>query len=325
LWETEIGRGVPLTKRHFKATQANSTPATDGRHLVVVFPTAGIACLDLDGTVQWKHDLGGLNAGAFTDPGIEWGFASSPILHGGRAILQADTHDGAFLAAWDLESGAEVWRVERDVAPSWSTPAVLQAETGEELVTNGSTIHAYDPADGRELWSLGPNSELVIATPVVGEGVVYVSAGYPPVKPIYAVPAGTRGDLQVDPAANDERLAWSHGRGGAYMPSPLLYRGLYYVVHHNGRLVAYDAESGAPIYKSRFSRGGVFTASPVAVNGKIYLPTEEGHLYVLEAGPEYRELAVNEMNEPLMATPAISEGTLFLRTPSRLVAVAKGS
>ena len=160
---------------------------------------------------------------------------------------------------------------------------------------------------------------------MVGEGVVYVSAGYPPVKPIYAVPAGTRGAMEVDPAGDDGRLVWSHGRGGAYMPTPLLYRGIYYVVHHNGRLVAYDAASGAPIYKSRFSRGGVFTASPVAVNGKLYLPTEEGHLYVLQAGPEYRELAVNEMNEPLMATPAVSEGVLFLRTPSRLVAVAKGS
>ena len=106
------------------------------------------------------------------------------------------------------------------------------------------------------------------------------------------------------------------------MPSPILYRSLYYVVHHNGRLVAYDAGSGAAVYKSRFSRGGVFTASPVAVNGKLYLPTEEGLVYVLEAGPEYRELAVNDMHEPLMASPAVSEGILLLRTPTKLVAVA---
>ena len=157
----------------------------------------------------------------------------------------------------------------------------------------------------------------------MGDGVVYVSAGYPPVKPIYAVRAGTRGDLEVDPDAGDERLLWSHGRGGAYMPTPLLYRGIYYVVHHNGRLVTYDAQSGEAIYKTRFSRGGVFTASPVAVNGKIYMPTEEGHVYVVEAGPEYVELAVNEMKEPLMATPAVSEGILLIRTPTRLVAVSE--
>jgi outer membrane protein assembly factor BamB len=323
LWETEVGNGVPLTRRHFKATQANSSPATDGEHLVVVFPTAGLACLDLDGEVLWHHDLGGLNAGAFSDPGIEWGFASSPVLYGGRAILQVDIQGGPYLAAWELDGGVQAWRAERDVAPSWSTPSILAGPRGAELVANGSTIHGYDPATGEELWSLGPNSELVIATPVVGQDTVYVSAGYPPVKPIYAVRAGTRGVLDLDPSAGDPRLLWSQGRGGAYMPSPLLYRGLYYVVHHNGRLVAYDGGTGTAIYKSRFSKGGVFTASPVAVNGKLYLPTEEGMIYVLEAGPEYRELAVNEMGEPVMATPAVSEGLLLVRTPTKLVAIGQ--
>jgi outer membrane protein assembly factor BamB len=323
LWDTEVGRAVPKTRRHFKATQANSTPVTDGRHLVAIFPTAGIACLDLDGNIEWRHDLGGLNAGAFSDPGIQWGFASSPILHGSKVIQQIDVHDGAHLVAWDLETGKQLWRTERDVAPSWSTPALLKSEQGEELVVNGSTIFGYDPATGKELWSLAPNSELVIAAPVVGQDVVYVSAGYPPVKPIYAVPAGTRGSLEVDPRGDDERLAWSHGIGGAYMPTPLLYRGIYYVVHHNGRLVAYDAGTGEAIFKSRFSRGGVFTGSPVAVNGKLYLPTEEGLLYILEAGPEYREIAVHEFGEPLMATSAVSDGVLFFRTPSRLIAIGK--
>ena len=154
--------------------------------------------------------------------------------------------------------------------------------------------------------------------------MVYVSAGYPPIKPIYAIRAGTRGAVEAKPGEEHDRLAWSHRIGGAYMPTPLLYRGLYYVVHHNGRIVAYDAASGDAVYKSRFSRGGVFTGSPVAVNGKLYLPTEEGLLYVLAAGAEYRELAVNDFGEPLMATPAVSEGVLFLRTPSRLVAVGKG-
>ncbi len=323
LWETEVGRDVPETRRHFKSSQANSTPVTDGRRLVVVFPTAGLACLDLDGNLLWKRDLGGLNAGAFTDPGIEWGYASSPVIHGANAIVQVDVHGGAYLAAWDLDSGEQRWRVERNVVPSWATPALLRTPRGDELVVNGSTIHGYDPRDGRELWSLGPNSELVIATPVAGDGVVYVSAGYPPVKPIYAVRAGTRGAFSITPGAPHERLLWSHERGGAYMPTPLLYRGLLYVVHHNGRIVAYEARSGTAVYKSRFSGGGTFTASPIAVNGKLYVPTEEGQVYVLEAGPEYRELAVNEMGEPVMATPAVSEGVLYIRTPRRLVAIGR--
>ena len=253
---------------------------------------------------------------------MQWGFASSPILHGPRVILQVDVHDGPYLAAWELETGRPLWRTERDVPPSWATPSVLRFETGDELVVNGTTIHGYDPETGHELWSLGPNSELVVATPVIGNGVAYVSAGYAPVKPIYAVRAGTRGTLEVDPAAGHDRLLWSHERGGAYMPTPLLYRGLFYVVHHNSRIVAYDAKTGAAIYKSRFSRGGTFTGSPVAVNGKLYTATEEGLVYVLDAGPEYHEIAVNDMGQPLMASPAVSEGTLLFRTPSQLVAVA---
>ena len=322
VWQTEVGRGMPVTRRHFKASQANSTPVTDGRRVVVVFPTVGLACLDGDGKLLWKHELGGLNAGAPGDPDSHWGFASSPVLYGSRVILQVDVHEGPYLAAWDLDSGRQLWRTERDVVPSWATPAVLRGPSGDELIVNGSTIHGYDPETGRELWSLGPNSELVIATPVVSETVAYVSAGYPPVKPIYAVRAGTRGALDVDPAVGHERLLWSHSRGGAYMPTPLLYRGLFYVVHHNGRLVAYEAESGAPIYKSRFSGTATVTGSPVAVNGKLYVPTEEGLVYVLEAATEHRELAVNDFGEPLMATPAVSEGVLLFRTPSRLVAIA---
>jgi outer membrane protein assembly factor BamB len=328
LWSTEIGRGRPLTSRHFKATQANSTPVTDGKHLVVVFPTAGIASLDFDGNILWRHELGGLNASAFMDPELEWGYSSSPILYDDTVILQVDiskseVDEGAYLAAWDVSTGKTVWKVPRDVAPSFSTPSILHGSKGDELVVNGSTIHGYDPATGKELWSLGPNSELVIARPVVGDDLVYVSAGYAPIKPIYAVRAGTRGKIELTRGQEHESLAWSHEVGGAYMPTPLLYEGLFYLVHHNGRLVAYDAKTGDAYYKTRFSEGGTFTASPVVVNGRIYVPTEEGQMYVVAAGVEYQELAINEFNEPLMATPAVSEGTLYVRTPGHLYAIAE--
>jgi outer membrane protein assembly factor BamB len=324
LWETEVGRGVPLTRRHMKATQANATPATDGEHLVVIFPTAGLACLDLDGKVRWKHELGGLNAGGFNDPTLQWGYASSPLIWRDRVIVQVDIHDGPYLAAWELSSGKPLWRTDRpEVAPSWSTPALWQTPDGPQVVTNASLIHGYDPADGRQLWSLGPSSVQVVSMPVVGAGVVYVGAGYPPAKPIYAVKTGISGDVRVDPGAAHPVLRWSQDRGGAYMPTPLLYRGLLYVVHHNGRLVAYEAESGDAVYKARFSKVGTFTNSPIAVNGTIYTGTEEGLLYVLEAGPEHRELAVHDFGEPLMATPAVSEGLLLVRTPSKLWALGR--
>jgi outer membrane protein assembly factor BamB len=321
-WETEVGRGVPLTKRHFKATQANSSPETDGKHIVVVFPTAGLACLGMDGKVHWKHELGGLNAGGFNDPGMEWGFAASPIIYEDKVILQVDIHDGPYIAAWDLETGKPLWKTERpDVAPSWSTPAIWSTPDGDELVVNASIIRGYDPQTGRELWSLSPTSIQVVASPVVGSKNVFVSSGYPPARPIYAVKPGIRGKHTIESDDDAKPLAWYQERGGAYMPTPLLYRGLFYVVHHNARIVAHDARTGAPVYKERFSAGGTMTASPVVANGKIYQGSEEGQLYVLEAGPEFRELALHEFGEPLMATPAISEGLLLVRTPSKLIAL----
>ncbi|HXV76271.1 MAG TPA: PQQ-binding-like beta-propeller repeat protein, partial [Candidatus Polarisedimenticolaceae bacterium] len=324
LWETEVGRGVPLTRRHFKATQANSSPATDGEHVVAVFPTAGLACLGIDGRIHWKQELGGLNAGGFNDPGIEWGYASSPIIHDGKVILQVDIHDGPYVAAWELDSGKLAWRTARPgIAPSWSTPAIWPTPDGDELVLNASVIHGYDPDDGKLLWALGPTSVQVVAAPVVGDVRLFVSSGYPPVRPVYAVKPGIEGVHEIDFDSNeaDPALAWQLERGGAYMPTPLLYRGLLYVVHHNGRIVAHDARSGAPVYRARLSSGGTCTSSPVAADGKIYQGTEEGTLYVLAAGPEHRELAVREFDAPLMATPAISDGLLIVRTPAQLIAL----
>lgn len=322
-WETEVGHGVPLTKRHFKATQANSTPATDGEHVVVVFPTAGLACLGVDGKLHWKHELGGLNAGGFNDPGMEWGFAASPIIYKDRVLLQVDVHGESYLGAWDLKSGKQLWKTPRpDVAPSWATPAIWSTPNGDEIVVNASVIKGYDPSDGRELWSLGPTSIQVVASPIFGSDNLYVSSGYPPARPIYAVKPGIRGEHHIESDEDAGPLAWYHERGGAYMPTPLLYRELLYVVHHNARIVAHDARTGDRVYQARFSAGGTCTASPVLANSRMYQGTEEGTMYVLEAGPEFKELAVHDFNEPLMATPAISEGVLFVRTPSKLIALA---
>ena len=323
LWEKEVGRGIPLTKRHVKATQANSSPATDGEHVVVVFPTAGLACLGTDGKLHWKHELGGLNAGGFNDPGLEWGFAASPIIHEGKVILQVDVHEGPYIAAWDLKTGKPLWKTERpDVAPSWSTPAVWSTPDGDELVVNASIIRGYDPQTGRELWSLGPTSIQVVASPILGHtNVLFVSSGYPPARPIYAVKPGIRGDHSIDSAEATAPLAWHRERGGAYMPTPLLYRGLLYIVHHNARIVAHDARTGDPVYRARFSAGGTMTASPVVANGRIYQGSEEGTLYVLKAGSKHEELAAHDFGEPLMATPAISEGLLLVRTPTKLIAL----
>ena len=318
LWEREAGSGVPELERHWKSTQANSTPATDGNRVVAVFPGIGMVCYDLDGELAWRTDPGPLDSGWFYDPSYQWGFGSSPIFFEGLVILQVDVQGDSYLAAWESATGREVWRTAREEAvPGWSTPVTVAVGEGHELVANGRTIRAYDPRTGAELWSLGPNSELPIATPVAAPGAVFVSAGYPPVRPIYAVRPGGRGDI-----SGGERVLWSHDRGGAYMPTPILHGGVLHVVHHDGRIEAYDPATGDHLYRARFSEGGTFTASPVAAGEHLYFGTEEGKVYVSKVGDSWRELAVNDMGEAVMATPAIADGVLYVRTLSKLYAIA---
>jgi outer membrane protein assembly factor BamB len=152
----------------------------------------------MDSSIHWKHELGGLKAGGFNYPGLQWGFAASPILHDGRVIQQVDIHDGPYIAAWDLETGEPLWKTERpDVAPSWATPAIWETPDGDELVVNASIIRGYDPATGKELWSLSPTSVQVVASPIVGKDNLYVSSGYPPARPIYAFEPGNRGHHEI--------------------------------------------------------------------------------------------------------------------------------
>ncbi|MEE8525705.1 MAG: PQQ-binding-like beta-propeller repeat protein [Thermoanaerobaculia bacterium] len=324
LWQRTAGEAVPATRRHQKSSQANSTPATDGTRVVAVFPTVGVFCYDFDGNLLWHQDLGALDAGWFYDASYQWGFASSPIFYRDLVILQVDVQEGAYITAFDADTGTTVWKTERDEIPTWATPALYLDGARDELIVNGTTIRGYDPANGQELWRLSPNSEVIIATPVVGDELVYVSAGYPPVRTIYAIRPGGSGDISLDGGATENgSIAWSYDRGGAYMPTPILYRGLFYIGHHAGRLAVYDAETGEPVYRARFSQGGTFTGSPVAADGKLYFSTEDGDVYVVKAGPVYEELAINAMDEVLMTTPAISDGAIFLRTAGHLYAIGE--
>ncbi|MEM9598879.1 MAG: PQQ-binding-like beta-propeller repeat protein [Acidobacteriota bacterium] len=322
LWQRSAGSARPLSQRHLKSSQANSTPVTDGERVVAVFPTAGLVCHRAsDGELLWRRDLGALSSGN-SDKVFQWGFASSPILWRGLVILQVDIHDGSYLAAFDLETGDERWRTGRDEVSTWATPLVVEVGDRAELVTNGTTVRGYDPKTGEELWTLGPNSEIVIATPIFAHGLIFVTAGYPPVRTIYAIRPGQKGDLTLpEGERSSDAIAWSHHRGGGYMPTPIIVGDLLYLPHHNGRLVAYDAHTGAPVFRARFSRRGTLTGSPVAADGRLYFTTEEGLVYVVQAGSTYRELGIHDMGEPLMTTPAISDGAIYLRGQRHLWAL----
>ena len=326
LWDREVYRGAPSVRRHTKSSLANASPATDGEHVVVLFGGIGkLAAYDFQGKQLWLRDVGVLDTNDPQSGTSEWGHASSPILYGDLVLVQGDRRKDSFLAAYRLTTGEEAWRIARDELSTWSTPNILPSPSGDELITNGQTIRAYDPRTGRLLWSLGPNSEVVVATPVVGDGLAFVTAGYPPIRPVYAVRPGQRGDLSLAKGESSSKaIAWSHPRGGTYIPSPILYRGILYTCNNNGILTAYRAETGEQLSVIRLSTTTAsFSASPVAADGRLYFASETGDVYVLKAGPEPELLAVRPMGETVMSTPAISGGLMVVRTLNHVVGLAE--
>ncbi|MBI1761046.1 MAG: PQQ-binding-like beta-propeller repeat protein [Acidobacteria bacterium] len=326
LWERVAHEGVPNEKRHIKSTYASATPATDGRIVVAWFGSQGVYAYDLNGRLLWQVELGRLNVGAYDIPTYEWGTASSPILWNNLVILQCDTQDDSFLLALDADTGKQVWKTERDELPSWGTPTVAMTAAGPELVTNAANyVRGYDPRTGKELWRLGRSSKITAPTPLFADDKFIIASGRAPERPIFVVKAGARGDLTL-PEGNtaSESVVWSHNGRGSYMPTPLVYDGILYVLANNGLLDAYDVKTGEEIYRQRLPLvGSGFSASPVAADGKLYLSNEDGDVLVIKAGRKYEHLGTNAMGDLLMATPALSEGVMYVRSAQSLFAVGR--
>ena len=326
LWTKTATKGTPKDKRHIKATYANSTPTTDGEHVVALFGSEGLFAYTVKGEFLWKKDLGRMDVGAYDLPSYEWGTASSPIIYDGKVIVQCDQQKGSFLLAADLKTGKTVWTTPREELPSWGTPTIYPGKERAELITNGSNfIRGYNPATGEELWRLGGSSKITAPTPVFSDGLIIVSSGRGPERPVFAIRPGATGDITLrDGETSNKSIAWSKTRRGGYMPTPLIYRGEVYVLNNDGILACFDLKSGTEHYADRVPhRSFGFSASPVAADGKIYLAGEDGVVFVLEAGHKLKLLATNPLGEPLMASPALSEGTLYLRGSRHLFAVGK--
>jgi hypothetical protein len=318
VWERTAFTGVPKTKRHTKSSQASSTPVTDGKRIVAVFGSAGLlVAWDFNGKELWRVDLGALDSGWFFDPAFQWGHSSSPIIYRNSVIVQADVQKGSYIASWDLSTGKQLWKTPRtDEISTWGTPTIARTADGrDEVITNGTKVRGYDPATGKQLWTLGPNSEITIGTPVVGSGLVFVTGGYPPVRPIYAIRPGAEGDISL-PKGQDSSpsIAWSNSNEGTYIPTPILYGGYLFTLNINGIMTAYNPETGQRAFRGRVGTGGSFSASPIAADGRLYIASEDGEVYVLTAGPGLTQLAKNDMKEVIMATPAISDGLIVVRT-----------
>ena len=325
-WERAAAQGEPRNKRHIKSTYASASPATDGRIVVAWFGSQGIYAYDLDGGLRWSVDLGRVDMGAYDIPAYEWGPASSTIIWNGMVIVQCDTQADSFLLALNADTGETIWKTDRQELPSWGTPTIITTAAGPELVTNASNwVRGYDPATGKELWRLGGSSKITAPTPIFAGGLHIIASGRAPERPIFAVRPGSRGDLTLAKGATENaHVAWSKTGRGSYMPTPLAYRGLVYVLANNGVLDAYEPASGKEIYRQRLPLvGSGYSASPVAADGKIYLSNEDGEILVVEAGAAFKHLATNSMGETLMATPAISDGVLYVRGASTLFAIGR--
>src|SRR5688572_23380138 len=327
-WERAAAQGEPRNKRHIKSTYASSSPATNGRIVVAWFGSHGIHAYDFDGGLRWSVDLGRVDMGAYDIPSYEWGPASSPIIWNGLVIVQCDTQTDSFLLALNAETGETVWKTDRQELPSWGTPTIVNTPAGPELVTNASNfVRGYDPKTGRELWHLGGSSKITAPTPIFANGLHIVASGRAPERPVFAVRPGARGDLTLPAGATDSaQVAWSKTGRGPYMSTPLAYRGILYSLANNGVFDAYDPGTGKEIYRQRLPLvGSGYSASPIAADGKIYLSNEDGEMLVIEAGTTFRHIATNSIGEMLMATPALSDGVMFVRGVSTLFAIGLGA
>jgi outer membrane protein assembly factor BamB len=323
-WERELHRGVPAVKRHTKATHANSTLATDGERIVAFLGSEGLHALDMKGRPVWKKDFGVLESGFFMFPAAQWGFASSPIIHDGLVIVQADVFKGSFVAAFDAKTGKEIWRTPRADVPTWSTPTFYTGPGPAQVVVNGwKHIGGYGLKTGKELWKLTGGGDIPVPTPIVAHGLIFITNAHGPASPVYAIKPTATGDISLAAdARTNEHIAWSQNREGAYMQTPLVYGDYLYVCRDNGVLSVYDAKTGERKYQQRLADGKTgFTASGIAANEKIYYTSEEGGVYVIKAGPAYELVAENSLGEIAMATPAVSEGVLFFRTKGHLIAI----
>ena len=326
VWEKVAYQGEPIEKRHIKSTYANSSPATDGRIVVAWFGSQGVYAYDTKGRLLWKVDIGRIDLGAYDLPSFEWGPASSPIIWENLVILQCDTQADSFLLALNAATGETVWKTNREEIPSWGTPTIVNTSAGPQLVTNSSNfIRAYDPRTGKELWRLGGSSKITAPTPIYAEDLIVVVSGRGPERPIFVVRPNARGDITLPEGKTaSDAIVWSMRGRGSYMPTPLVYNGTLYVLANNGTFDAYELKTGKELYRQRLPLiGSGYSASPVAADGKIYLSNEDGEIVIVGAGEKFNHIATNPIGELLMATPALSEGVMYVRSASSLFAIGR--
>jgi outer membrane protein assembly factor BamB len=310
VWERRIEAEGPLTPVHDKHNLASPSPVSDGNLIYAWFGTGQLVALTPAGEVAWQRHLG--NEVAPYD--IQWGHSSSPVVHGDLLILLCDHATASYLLALDKKTGTERWKADRGKGrSSYSTPLVIEGAFGTELIVNSSErLDAYDPRTGQLLWHIGEANRFPVPSPVFHRGVIYASRGYRS-GPYMALRPGGKGDV------TPTHTIWRIATGAPYVSSLLHYDGVIYMANDVGVLTASDAATGERLWQERVD--GVFSASPVAGAGHVYFVSENGETVVVKAGRPPQVVRRNALGERSVASPAISNGQLFIRTDRHLFAI----
>jgi outer membrane protein assembly factor BamB len=325
LWEKTSYSGIPAVKRHPKSTHANTSVATDGSSVVAFFGSEGLYCYDMNGNLKWKKNFGLLRSSFFIMPDAEWEFASSPFIYNGMVIIQCDVLENSFVAAIDIKTGREIWKTKREDYPTWSTPNVYINWNRPIVVVNGyKHMGGYDLANGSEVWKMSGGGDIPIPTPVIGKELIYLNGAHGKLSPVLGISKTAEGDITLQGKdTSNSFVKWSRPRGGSYMHTLLLYRNRLYNMGWNGLLVCLDPLKGTEIFSGKIGKAKSFVASPVASDGKIYIVDEEGTVFILQDGNEFKILAEIPLKDNCLTAPAITDGMIYFRTQKWLFAVGK--
>jgi outer membrane protein assembly factor BamB len=310
LWQYRLDAEGTLPGVHDKHNLASPSPVTDGQMVYAWFGTGQLAALDMNGKQVWRRHLG-QEISPFE---VIWGHSSSPTLFDDLLILLCDHEPASYLLAVDKRTGKERWRADRGKGRmSYSTPLVVNTPSGPELIVNSSErVDAYDPRTGTHLWHTGGTNRFPIPMPVFHDGLIYMSRGYRS-GPYMAIRPGGRGDV------SKSHVVWESATGAPYISSLVFDAGLIYMATDVGAITVVDARTGQRVSQQRID--GVFSASPVAGDGKIYFVSETGETIVLQSGRTPAVLARNDLGERAVASPAISNGRIFIRTDDHVFCI----
>ena len=309
LWQKTAFEGTVYDEHHKKGNHAAPTAVTDGKLVYFYFGAGGLYAYDFDGKQAWTMNPGKLGT-------IGMGPGTSPVLDSERLFLQCDMEEGegSYIIALDKKTGKSIWRNDRTAPVSWATPVLLKSETGKmELLTSGmDAVIAYEPATGKVLWRAGGVAGNAVPSMVYTQGIAFFTAGYPD-KHTLAVRPGGSGEVKP---------LWEYNKGSGYVPSPIAYGDYVYLITDKGILTCLDAKTGEVKYANgRVPVPSTFSASPIAFDGKLLLTNEDGETFVIKAGPVHEVLGKNTVGEAVYASPAVAQGTIFIRGAKHLFAI----